>query len=161
MSHQLLFLIGVVGVAVGLVGVVVPVVPGLLLVWLATLGTLLLDGSASVTDGAILTVLAAAGTAASYLLPARRISSSGVPRSSMVAAVVGAIVGFFVVPLFGLVIGGVGALLVAEQRRTGDLGAAWRSSRQVLAMYGVGVLLELVAGILMGGYYALTWIGAG
>jgi len=64
------------------------------------------------------------------------------------------VVGFFVLPVLGLPIGGAAGLLVAEQQRLGAWGPAWTSARGVLQAYGIGVLLELGVGVLMG----LLWL---
>ncbi len=156
MSDLTLGLVGAVGVLAGLVGTVVPVLPGLVIVLLATAGTLLLQGTGPLvwTVVVLLLALTVAGSALSTVLPARRAASSGAPRASLWYAAVGAVVGFFVVPVLGLVLGGALGLLVAEQQRLGQWGPAWTSARGVLGAYGLGVLLELGIGVLMG----LLWL---
>src|SRR5688572_16577118 len=99
-------------------------------------------------------VVLLAGTVAKYAVPARSARTSGAPRSTVLLGVVGAIVGFFVIPVVGLVVGGVGAIFLAELRRLGDGGSAWRSTRAVLVGIGVGVLIELAAGLLA----VLIWV---
>lgn len=159
MSDLVLGLLGALGVLVGLVGVLAPVVPGLLLVWGAAVATLVAQGQGTPWLAvALLSVLGIAGQAASLALPAQRMAGSGAPRSSLLAAGVGALVGFFVVPVLGLLVGAVAGLLLAERSRTGDLGRAWASSREVIAAYGLGVLLELLAGVLMGLVWVVTFV---
>ena len=152
--------LGVVGVLVGLYGTVVPVAPGLLLVTIATVGTLLLQG---VTGGVwvvvvLLLALGLGGTLLSTLLPARSVAADGAPRSTMVAAAGGAVVGFVVLPVLGLVVGAVAGLLLAEQRRLGDWGPAWASAKRVMRAYGLGVALELVVGCTMGLVWLATFV---
>lgn len=141
----------------GLVGIVLPVLPGLLLIWGAGLAWVLLDGGgpARWAGFAVMTALLLLGTLAKYVLPARRAQLAGAPRSTVVLGVIGAIAGFFLIPVFGLVIGGILGVLFAEWRRLGDGSAAWRSTRQVLTAIGIGMLIELVAGLLM----VITWLG--
>jgi hypothetical protein len=136
---------------VGLVGTVVPVLPGLLLVWAGALGWAWLDGGgpARWSVAAVLTLLFAVGTMAKYVLPARSASGLGAPRSTLVLGVLGAVVGFFVIPVVGLLVGGVGAVYLAELRRLGRADNAWRSTRAVLVGIGVGVLVEVVTGLVM------------
>lgn len=156
----LLGALGVLGVLVGLVGTLVPVVPGLLLVLVATVGTLLLQG----VSGAawflvvLLVGLGLAGTAASTVLPARRAAADGAPARTLAAALVGAVVGFFVLPVLGLLVGGVLGLLVAEQQRLGGWSPAWASARRVVGAYGIGVLLELAVGVLMGAVWLAAFV---
>lgn len=153
-------LLGALGVLLGLVGVAIPVLPGLLLVFLATAGTLLLQGASGAVwlVVGVLTVLALSGTAASTVLPARRAAGDGAPTGSLALAGVGAVVGFFVIPVLGLVVGGVLGLLLAEQRRLGDWAPAWRSSKRVLSAYGVGVLVELLIGVAMGTLWLVVFV---
>lgn len=135
---------------VGLVGVVVPVLPGLLLVWGAGVTWAWLDGGgARWAVAVLLTVLLVAGTTAKYALPARRASAEGAPRHTLALGAVGAVVGFFLIPVVGVVVGGVGAVYLAEVQRLGEAGAAWRSTRAVLVGVGIGVLVELATGLVM------------
>jgi uncharacterized protein YqgC (DUF456 family) len=135
----------------GLVGVVAPVLPGLLLVWAAGVTWAWLDGGGVLrwTVAAVLTALLVAGTVLKYVLPARRASDAGAPRSTLLLGAVGAIVGFFVLPFLGFVIGGVGVVFLVELSRLGDPSAAWRSTRALLVGLGVGMLVELSAAALM------------
>ena len=160
MSELTLGLIGAVGLLLGLVGTVVPVVPGLVLVFAATAGTLLLQGATGAVWAVVgvLAVMALGGTVLSTVLPARRAAADGAPRQTLVVAAVGAVVGFFVIPVLGLPIGGVLGLLMAEQRRLGDGGPAWSSARRVLGAYGIGVALELVVGCVMGAVWLATFV---
>lgn len=141
---------------VGLVGVLLPVLPGLLLIGLAGLGWASLDGGgiARWTVFATMVVVLLAGTVTKYVLPARGARSSGAPSSTVLLGAVGAVVGFFVIPVVGLVIGGVGAIFLAELNRLGDAASAWRSTRAVLVGVGLGVLIELTAGLLA----ILVWV---
>jgi uncharacterized protein YqgC (DUF456 family) len=153
-----LHLLALVVMVIGLVGVVVPVLPGLLLVWLAGVGTLLLVDTDATgwTVAAVLTVLFVLGTAATIYLPTRTGRRGDVPGSSLLAAGVGAVVGFVVLPVVGFLVGAFLGLLAAEQRRQGDTQAAWRTSIGVARAYGVGVLVELVLGVTMIGIWAVT-----
>lgn len=141
---------------VGLVGVVVPVLPGTLLVLGAGVAWALLvaDGGAGRwVVVAVMTALFAAGVVAKYVLPGRRLSGQ-LPRSTLLVGGVGAVVGLFVLPPLGLLIGGVLATYLAEARRVGPGAEARRSTVQVLRAVGLGILAELTAGVLMVG----TWL---
>jgi hypothetical protein len=63
------------------------------------------------------------------------------------------IVGFFVIPVVGLVIGFVLGVYLAEHRRVGPA-AAWPSTREALRAVGVSILIELAAGVVA----ALAWV---
>lgn len=146
---------------VGLVGIVVPVLPGLFLIWAAGVFWAWADGGGGRwAVAAALTVLLVIATVAKYVLPARSASGAGAPRRTLVLGVLGAVVGFFAIPVVGLLIGGVGAVFVAELLRLGDAAAAWRSTRAVLVGIGIGMLVELVSGVLMVGLWATAAIVA-
>lgn len=142
---------------VGLVGVVVPVLPGLLLIWVAGLAWVLLDGGGLARWSVLvaMTVLLILGSIAKYVLPARSATTSGAPRSTLLLGALGAVVGLFVIPVVGLIVGGVGGVMLAEWSRLGDRSRAWRSTRGVLLGFGIGVLIELIAAVLM----VMTWVG--
>ncbi len=142
--------------AVGLAGVIVPVLPGTMLIWAAGLVFGVIDGfhgSAWLFFG-LMTLLMAAGTVGKYALPHRAGVSGGAPRASIVQAVALGVVGFFVLPVVGLPVGVAAGFLLAEHRRLGDWSVAWSATKRVLAGFGLGVLVELSAGIAM----ILLWI---
>lgn len=143
---------------VGIVGIVVPVLPGLVLVWAAGLAWVWLDGAgpARIAVGVLLTLLLVVGTVAKYALPARSATGAGAPRSTLVLGAVGAVVGFFVIPVVGVLVGGVAAVFLAELARLRDARTAWQSTWVVLRAVGIGMLVELATALLMLG----IWTGA-
>ncbi len=144
-------LLALVVMVVGLLGVVVPVMPGLLLVWAAAVGSLLWQGVDATAwwVAALLTLLFAVGTAATVYLPTRSGRQGGVPGSTLGYVLLGAVVGFFVVPVLGLLLGALAGLYLGERSRLGDPGRARASTGRVLRAYGLGVLVELVVGVTM------------
>jgi uncharacterized protein len=143
---------------VGVVGVLVPFLPGLVLVWAAGIAWVWFDGHgpAHLFVGLVLTGLLAVGIVAKYVLPARSASGAGAPKSTLLVGAAGAVVGFFVIPVVGLVVGGVAAVYLAELARLQDLGLAWRSTWAVLRGIGIGMLVELTAALLMVGVWTLA-----
>lgn len=136
--------------AVGLVGVLVPVLPGLLLIWGAgTFWAWADGGGARWAVAVVLTLLLVAGSVAKYTLPARSAAGAGAPRRTILLGAVGAVIGFFVIPVAGLLVGGVGAVFLVELQRLGAAAPAWRSTRAVLVGVGVAILVELATGALM------------
>lgn len=145
-----------VGLAVllGVIGVVVPVLPGGLLILGAVLVWALQDGSGTAwTVFAIVTVALATGAVVKYAVPGRRLQAAGVPNSTLLTGAALGLVGFFVIPVIGLVIGFVGGVYVAEVRRVGR-DAAWPSTRHALLAAGLSVLIELAAALTA----AATWV---
>lgn len=144
--------------AVGVVGVLVPVLPGLLLVAGAALVWALTeqDTLSWVVFAAMIVVLGV-GAVAKYVLPARDLAAAGAPRSTLVVGAVGAVVGFFVIPVVGLPVGGIAAVFVAELRRLGgDRAAAWRSTWVTIKAVGLGILLELAAALVAVAIWAVA-----
>jgi uncharacterized protein YqgC (DUF456 family) len=140
----------------GLVGTALPLIPGLPIVWLAALIYGLAEGFDTVGTAAfgVISLLAIAGIVGGIVLPHRHVAARGAARSSVLAGAAGAVIGFFVIPVIGLVIGGVVGIYAMEYRRTGDGAAAWSTTKTLLVGFGLGVLLELTAGILM----VMTWV---
>jgi len=134
---------------VGLLGILIPGIPGLLLV--AVVATVWAydvdDGRAWAVLGVVLVILLL-GTIAKYVLPSRTLTEAGAPRSTMVLGLLGAVVGFFVIPVIGLLIGGALGVYVGELNRLRDGRAAGRSTIATARAIGIGMILELAAGVL-------------
>lgn len=143
--------------ALGVAGTVVPFVPGLGLVVAAAVGYGLAEGfgDVGVLAMVVIVVLALAGTAAGVVLPSRAAGHTGATRSSLVVGAVGAVIGFFVIPVVGLPLGGAAGIYLAERARSRDGAAAWRSTRATLKGFGLAALAQLAAGVAM----VLTWVG--
>src|SRR5688572_14459547 len=142
--------------AIGVVGTVVPLVPGLGLVVVAALVYGVAEGFGPVGGVAVALILAlaAAGTAAGVVLPGRAAIRTGAPRRSLALAAVGAVIGFFVVPVVGLPLGGVLGIYVGERLRTADGATARRTTMATLKAFGLAALAQFAAGVAM----VLTWI---
>lgn len=149
-------LIVALAIAVGLVGVVVPLLPGLLLVWGAVAVWAIVEGgiAAYVLLG-VGTALALAAQVVKYLVPGRRLQRAGVPNRSLLLGGLLGVVGFFVVPVLGLLLGFVLGIYLAERARLGAHTTAWTSTRHALTAVGLSVLLELVAALVI----AIGWAG--
>jgi len=151
-----LVLVGL-AIAIGLVGVVLPILPGLLLVWAAVLVWALVEGGALAwTVFAFATILVAASQVMKYLLPGRRLQAAGVPTRSMVVGGVLGVIGFFVVPVVGLLLGFVLGVYVAERVRLGTHGGAWGSTVHAIKAAGLSIAIELAAGLVV----AASWLAA-
>lgn len=150
-----LFVLVAAVMAVGIVGTVVPFLPGILLVWAAGLfyGLMVGFGTVGIVAFTVMTLLGLAGAVAGWLVPQRAAAKAGAARSSMVVAVVAAVVGFFVIPVVGLPVGGLAGLYLAELRRTDTAATAWRTTRATLVSFGIATLFQFLAAVAM----ALTW----
>jgi uncharacterized protein len=143
-----LVLVGL-AIAVGIVGVVVPVLPGSLLVWVAILVWAILVGSSTAwIVFALATVAIAGGQVVKYLVPHRQLRDAGVPRQSLLAGVVVAVIGFFVIPIVGFFVGFPVGVYLEERRRQGTHAGAWTSTKHALRAVGLSIVIELAACVL-------------
>jgi uncharacterized protein YqgC (DUF456 family) len=139
---------------VGTVGVVVPVLPGLLLVWGGTLlWALERQDSAGWAVFGIATALYAAGIVTQYLVPGRRMRRAGVEAKIIAAALVVAVVGFFVVPVIGAPLGFVTSVYALERIKHREHAAAWTATRHAIRAVGLTIGIELATAFAI----MLTW----
>ena len=152
-----------VAIAVGIAGTVVPFVPGLGLVVAAALVYGIAEGFDAVGVAAFGTIvaLAAGGTFAGIALPRRAAGGAGAPRSSLLVGAIGAVVGFFAVPVVGLPLGGAVGIFVGELARSGDRVVAWRTTKATLKGFGLATLVQLAAGLTMAGVWVVWVVASG
>jgi uncharacterized protein len=144
-------------IAVGLVGILVPLLPGTVLVFGAILVWALVERTtvAWVTLGVVAALLAAT-LLVKYLWPMRRMKSADVGTLSLVAGAVLGIIGFFVVPVLGLVIGFVLGVYLAELAKRHDQRVAWTSTKHAVKGVALSVGVELAGGLLA----TVAWVVA-
>jgi uncharacterized protein len=144
-------------IAAGIVGVVVPVLPGALLAWAAIAVWALATRS---TTGwsvlALATLFIGGAQVVKLLVPGRRMRDAGVPRRSIVAGLVLAAVGFFLIPIVGFFIGFPIGVYLEERRRLRAHASAWRSTRHALHAMGLSIVIEMLGTLLAAG----AWLAA-
>ncbi|MGH3726012.1 MAG: DUF456 domain-containing protein [Mycobacterium sp.] len=145
------------GIAIGMVGIVVPMVPGTTLVVLSIGAWSLFESTtkAWVVLG-IVVALAIATTAVKYVWPAKRMREAGVPTLSLVIGGAAAIVGFFVIPVLGLVLGFVLGIYLAEFIRRNSQKQAWGSTVAAVKAVATSIGIEMVGAMVSAG----IWLGA-
>ena len=138
-----------VAIAVGLVGIMVPLLPGTLLVLgaIAVWAVVEQNVAAWVTLGVVAALLAAS-TLIKYLWPVRRMRAADVSTRSLAAGAVLGIIGFFVIPVLGLVIGFVLGVYLAELVNRRDHRVAWTSTVHALNGVALSVGVELCGALL-------------
>lgn len=141
-------------IVVGLVGIVIPVLPGLLLVLGGVLVWALVEGSATAWGVfAASLVVAVIGYVLQYTLPGRRMRERGVSSSTLLLAVALGIVGFFVVPFVGAIVGFVLGIFVVELARSRDRAQAWTRTKHALVAVLHSMGIELAAGLVIAALY--------
>jgi uncharacterized protein YqgC (DUF456 family) len=136
-------------IAVGLIGIVVPLLPGILLVYAAIVVWAIAEHNAVswVTLG-LVTALLAATTLIKYMWPVKRMRRAEVRTKSLLAGAGLGIVGFFVIPVIGLVIGFVLGVYLAELASRRDQQLAWTSTVHALKGVALSVGVELTGALL-------------
>jgi len=143
----------VVGVVMvlGLMGVVLPVLPGLLLIWAAALfyGLMVGFGTLGWAVLGLLSVLVLAGIVKGVVIPRRAAAASGASGWAQLGAVVGGVIGFFVIPVLGLILGALAGLLAVEYLLKGDWNEALVAVRGTARGFGISVVIDLILGMIM------------
>jgi uncharacterized protein YqgC (DUF456 family) len=142
-------------ILVGLLGTVVPILPGALLVAGAiAVWAFLTTGTTAwaIALGAL--AIVAAGQVLKYLVPGKQLKASGVPTWVLLAGAVAAVVGFFVIPVVGLVVGFVGGVFLAEALRLRTFTQAWPTTKQAMKSTGWSVLIEFGSCLLAAALWA-------
>jgi len=145
-----------IAVALGVVGVVIPIVPGLLLGWAGVLFWALFSDASGALKWLVLvfaTLVAVLGALVKYLVPGKRLKAAGVPNSALLAGGVLGLIGFFVVPVVGLILGFVLGVWLVERARVGAA-QAWPSTKRALAAAGLAMLIEFTAALGV----AVVWV---
>ncbi|GIF66881.1 hypothetical protein Ais01nite_49160 [Asanoa ishikariensis] len=147
-----------VAMVIGVFGVVIPFLPGLLLTWASATAWAIFVGEGNGRWGvlALVTVIAILGIVVKYAWPGRNLKRSGIPNKTLLLGGVLAIVGFFVIPVIGLIIGFVAGIWLAELARLGDTKQAWPSTKHAIKAAGLAMLVELGAALAI----AIIWVAA-
>jgi len=141
-------------ILVGLIGTVVPVLPGLALVWAAALGWgLIWHTPTGWTVAVLATVLLIVGVFLRIVVPGRRLQGSDVSGLTLAAGLIGAVIGFFVLPFLGLLIGFVAGIFLLSWYRLGSHRLAWPATWVALKAIGVGALIEAGTAVAIAGVW--------
>ena len=136
-------------IAIGLAGIVIPILPGGLLVFAAILVWALVEQT---TVGWVTLGVAAACFVAAevikYTWPVKRLRQAQVRTSVLVIGALAGIVGFFVIPVIGLLIGFVAGVFGAELAMRRNLTRAWASTVHALKGVALSVGVELTGALL-------------
>ena len=142
-------------IAVGLAGILVPLLPGTLLIWLAVGVWAVVERTTTawVVLG-VVTVLLGAGVLIKYLWPVKRMRAADVSGKTLLAGGALGVIGFFVIPIAGLVLGFVAGVYLAELAQRRDRRRAWAATVHAVKGVALSVGVELTAGLLA----AAVWI---
>ncbi len=146
-----------VAMVVGAAGTVVPIVPGVWIIWVAALayGFLVGFGSVGLLVVAGMTGLLAVSVVSGVLIPRHLAQEANVSGWSQLVAVVGAVIGFFTIPLVGIIVGALIAVFIAEFVHHREVEAAWRATVAVAKGFGIATLVEIAVAVLMVALWSL------
>ncbi|MBX7434246.1 DUF456 domain-containing protein [Mycobacterium sp. Y57] len=136
-------------IAIGLAGIIVPVLPGGILV-IGAIGVWAFVENSAVswaTFGVAAAVFVAAEVI-KYTWPVKRMRQAQVRTSVLVAGALLGIVGFFVIPVIGLLIGFVAGVFAAELAIRRDPTRAWASTVHALKGVALSVGVEFTGALL-------------
>jgi uncharacterized protein YqgC (DUF456 family) len=143
-------------IAVGIVGIVVPVLPGAIVVLAAIVVWGLVEGGFSAWLFVIGAAVCLAGAQLlKYLVPGRRLREAGVPRSTLAVGAVLGVVGFFVIPVVGLLVGFVAGVYAAERRRLGGHSPARAATASAIRAVGLALAIEMTGALLGAAIWAV------
>lgn len=142
---------------VGLCGVVVPVLPGLALIWFTAViyGFVVGFGTVGIGVMAALTALVVAGLVKGIVIPRRRAAMSGASGWSQLGGVIGAVFGFFIIPVLGVIVGALAGVLLVEAWIRRNWGDAWTATAALAKGFGISVLIDFGLGLVMIGLWSI------
>lgn len=138
--------------AVGVVGIVIPVLPGSLTIGVALLVWAIWGGSPwgwLTFAGGVLFVVA--GMSASWVLTGRTLSQREIPQWPVLVGLACGVVGLFVVPGLGFLLGFVLGIFASEYARLRHVKRAAETSWRLILAVGKGMLVELGCGVAAAG----------
>ncbi len=136
-------------IAVGLVGIIVPILPGGIMV-LGAIGiwAFVVNNVVSWVVFGIAAALFVTSQVIKYTWPVKRMRQADVRTSVLVVGGVAGVVGFFVIPVVGLLIGFVLGVFGAELAIRHDATRAWASTWHALKGVALSVGVELSGALL-------------
>jgi uncharacterized protein YqgC (DUF456 family) len=145
-------------IIIGVFGTVVPFIPGTIVSWLGVLiWAVFADrGPGKWVVLGIATAIALVGLTVRFLVPSRKMRRAGVSTWSLILGGLLSIIGFFAVPVVGLVLGFILGVFLGELIRLRDAGKAWPSTWHAIKAVGLSNLIEIGSSL----FILVVW-GAG
>lgn len=134
---------------VGLFGLVVPIFPGLVVMWLATLGYGVASGFSTlgIVLFVIITILMIAGSLADNVLMGAGARKGGASWLTIGAALVAGVIGTLLLPPFGGLIAAPAAVVLLEYSRLRDWPKAMAALRGLATGWGLSFVVRFIIGL--------------
>lgn len=132
-----------------LIGTLIPFIPGILLMWVTIFLYALVDGFTAVSTPAfiVISLIALVTGTSDIWLTLFGAKKGGASLRSMLIGTVGAIVGSFLFPIVGTIVGYIAGLLLGEYWQHGDWEAAKKAGIGGLAGWGIATVIQFVGGV--------------
>ena len=147
---------------IGLFGLLVPIFPGIMVIWLASLGYGIVTGfnTWAIVFFILITLLMIAGTTIDNLLMGAGARKGGASWLTIGVAVLAGIIGTIIFPPFGGLIAAPLGILLLELWRTRNLKKAWQALIGMAAGWGLSFFARFAIGaVMMGMWWLWVWLG--
>ncbi len=141
----------------GLVGALIPGLPGIELVWLAALGYGFFSGWGTWGPWlfALITLILIIGEVVSWWLGSATARYTGASWKAILASLVLGLIGMFIIPVIGALIGAVLGVFLVELYRRRNWKAALKTTSGVLLGAGLSFGAQMVIALMMIGVWGL------
>lgn len=143
--------------ALGLAGAIVQIWPSTPLVLLGLIiWAIYLGGSTPWVTTAVCTLLLILAMVLKILIPGKQLKQAGIPNSTMLWGGLGAVAGFFLIPVVGIFVGFIGGVAGAEYQRLQNTEATKAAVIKTMKTIGISALIEFSLSLLA----VLIWVAA-
>ncbi len=143
-------------IVLGIVGTVVPLLPGSLLVMAGVvLYAILINEPIAWAGAGVAVVVLVLGMVGKWLIPAKKVSGQ-VDNFPIIVGGICAVIGFFVIPVVGILVGFIVGVLGTELVRTRSWHRAWPATKTAIHAAGLSLLIELTSVVLAGCVWLAT-----
>lgn len=144
---------------IGLFGLLLPIFPGLVVIWLATLGYALLTGFTTIAwiFFVIITILMIIGSLIDNFIMGQQAFEKGASWISIIVAMTFGVLGNFVIPVIGGFLGALLALFLTEWIRRKNWKDAVSAARGWAIGWGWAIVIRFLIGLLMVGLW-IFWV---
>ena len=142
---------------IGLFGLLIPIFPGLLIMWIASLGYGIASGftTTGVIIFVIISVIAILGTLVDNLMMGAGARKGGASWLTILIALLAGVIGTLLFPPIGGIIAIPLAILLLEYIRIRDIKQAWLALRGLAAGWGLSYFVRLLIGVII---LILWWV---
>jgi uncharacterized protein YqgC (DUF456 family) len=138
-----------VAIAIGLAGIIVPFLPGTLLVYASiAVWAFVVRGTVAWVVLGVVTAVLGASLLVKYLWPVRRMRAADISGWTLAAGAVASVIGFFAIPVLGMIIGFVLGVYLAELLQRRDQRRAWASTVHAVKGVALSAGVELAGGLI-------------